>query len=212
MTSLVRILLASSGEGAHRIERTVHRAAEAFGRRTSLVLVPDGAVVTVGAGRDRVTTVTVRAVPEVFRLDQVVALKPLLADVCAGRLPVARARERLRDIEEQPAPYPWWWKLTGIVLFALGFAPLMQPTWYEIGSTAVLAVLAAALAVAADRSPRLALLLPLVAATTVSVVTLEVFARDGAHGGPVLLMLPALFFFVPGDYRAPRRPNWAPGS
>ncbi|MEV7141294.1 threonine/serine exporter family protein [Streptomyces tauricus] len=200
LTCLVRILLASSGEGAHRIERTVHRAAGAFGRRTSLVLVPDGAVVTVGAGPGRMTTVTVRAVPEVFRLDQVVALKPLLADVCAGRVPVARARERLRDIEEQPAPYPWWWKLTGIVLFALGFAPLMQPTWYEIGSTAVLAVLAAALAVAADRSPRLALLLPLVAATTVSVVTLEVFARDGAHGGPVLLMLPALFFFVPGDY------------
>ncbi|UPZ26961.1 threonine/serine exporter family protein [Streptomyces sp. LRE541] len=137
--------------GTRRTERTVHRAAGAFGRRTSLVLVPDGAVVTVGAGPGRVTTVTVRAVPEVFRLGQVVAFKPLLAVVREGRLPVARARERLRDIEEQPAPYPWWWKLTGIVLFALGFAPLMQPTWYEIGSTAVLAVLAAALAVALRR-------------------------------------------------------------
>ncbi|MER6672137.1 hypothetical protein [Streptomyces sp. NPDC000983] len=36
--------------------------------------------------------------------------------------------------------------------------------------------------------------------TTISVITIELFARDPAHGGPVLLMLPALFFFVPGDY------------
>ncbi|MFJ4829796.1 threonine/serine exporter family protein [Streptomyces sp. NPDC088747] len=96
--------------------------------------------------------------------------------------------------------YPWWLKFLGIVLFSLGFAPLMQATWYEVGSTAVLAALAAALAVAAARLPRLARVLPLVVSAAVSVVALEVFARDPAHGGPVLLMLPALFFFVPGDY------------
>ncbi|MCL6672272.1 hypothetical protein [Streptomyces panaciradicis] len=41
------------------------------------------------------------------------------------------------------------------MLFALGFAPLMQPTWYEIASIGVPAALAASLAVAADRWPRL---------------------------------------------------------
>ncbi len=138
--------------------------------------------------------------PEVFRLDQVAALKPLLAEVRAGGLRLAEADRRLAAIERAPAPYPWWLKFLGIVLFSLGFAPLMQPTWYEIAATAVLGALAAALAVAADRVPRLARILPLVVATLVSVVGIEVFADDPARGGPVLLMLPALFYFVPGDY------------
>ncbi|MFJ4810599.1 threonine/serine exporter family protein [Streptomyces longwoodensis] len=200
LARLVGLLLASSGEGAHRIERSTRAVAAAFGCRASLVMVPEGAVMTVSKGSGRAVTVTVRAVPEVFRLDRVVALKPWLASVEGGELSVAQAGAGLRRIEEQPAPYPWWVKLIGIVLFSLGFAPLMQPTWYEIGSTAVLAALAAVLAVTADFVPRLAVLLPLLASTLVSVVTLEVFATDAAHGGPVLLMLPALFFFVPGDY------------
>ncbi|MFF7333540.1 threonine/serine exporter family protein [Streptomyces sp. NPDC008150] len=210
VAGLVRTLLASSGEGAHLIEPWARRVAEAYGHQVSLVLVPDGAVVAVGAGAGtdgamtltvtETVTVAVRAVPEVFRLDRMVALKPLVEEMCAGGLPAARAGRRLRQILHGRAPYPWWAKTVGIALFALGFAPLMQPTWYEIGSTAVLAALSAVLAVAADRLPRLAKLLPLVAATLVSVVTMEVFARDATHGGPVLLMLPALFFFVPGDY------------
>ncbi|WP_244318778.1 threonine/serine exporter family protein [Streptomyces brevispora] len=103
-------------------------------------------------------------------------------------------------IEAAPVPYPWWLKFLGIVLFALGFAPLMQPTWYEIATTAVLGALAAALAVTADRVLRLHRFLPLTVSTAVSVVTIELFADNPAHGGPVLLMLPALFYFVPGDY------------
>ncbi|WP_232486313.1 threonine/serine exporter family protein [Streptomyces fildesensis] len=103
-------------------------------------------------------------------------------------------------ITSAPPLYPWWLKLAGIVLFAIGFAPLMQPTWYEVWTTAVLGTVTASLAVAAGRLPRLATVLPLVAATTVSLITLEVFARTPAHGGSVLLMLPALFYFVPGDH------------
>ncbi|MEU9393853.1 threonine/serine exporter family protein [Streptomyces sp. NPDC048324] len=161
-------------------------------RQTAAALA--GSFGSLGPGEG--TSVTVRAVPDVFRSDRMVALKPLVEEIGRGGLPVASVRSRLERIEEHRAPYAWWWRWAGVVLFALGFAPLMQPTWYEIASTAVLAALAAP---SADRWPRLVLLLPLVASTLVVVVTLEVFARDAARGGPVLLMLPALFFFVPGD-------------
>ena len=43
--------------------------------------------------------------PEVFRLDQVTALKPLLTDVGKGRLSVPEAELRLTTIENAPAPY-----------------------------------------------------------------------------------------------------------
>lgn len=196
---LTRLLLGSSGEGAEQIERSVTSAARGLGGTASLAVLPDAATVAV-TSHGRRSTVVVRAFPEVFRMDQVAALKPLLDDVAAGRLDTGRADRRLTTIIEAPPPYPWWAKLVGIVLFSVGFAPLMQPTWYEVGSTAVLATVAAVLAVAADRLPRLAKVLPLIVAVTVCLITLEVFARTPAHGGPVLLMLPALFFFVPGDY------------
>ncbi|MEU2508227.1 threonine/serine exporter family protein [Streptomyces sp. NPDC007863] len=200
LTRLTRLLLRTSGEGSELIAREVTAAGRALGAEVSVLLVMDTATLTVTAPDGRARTVIVHAAPEVARLDRIAAVKPLVADVVAGRAGPAEADARLARIEAAPAPYPWWLKLVGIVLFSLGFAPLMQPTWYELGTTAVLATLAAVLAVASDRVPRLARVLPLVASLAVSVVTLGLFAGDPAHGGPVLLMLPALFFFVPGDY------------
>ncbi|OQR60988.1 hypothetical protein B6E66_27390 [Streptomyces maremycinicus] len=200
LARLTALLLRSSGEGAHLIGGTVARTARAYEAEATVLLVPEAAVVTVVAADGGSRTVTVRGFPEVFRLDRDAALKPLLAAVARGELDVREAHARLRRIEEAPPPYPWWLKLLGIVLFSLGFAPLMQATWYEVGTTGVLAALAATLSVAADRFGRLALVLPLVVSVTVSVVTIELFAGERAHGGPVLLMLPALFYFVPGDY------------
>ncbi|MFB7108637.1 threonine/serine exporter family protein [Streptomyces sp. NPDC056291] len=200
LARLTGLLLRSSGEGAHLIERAVTDSARAFGGAASLLLVPEAAALTVTAADGSTRTVIVHGFPEVFRLDQVAALKPFLAEVQTGRTGIAEADRRLTEIEAAPAPYPWWLKFLGIVLFALGFAPLMQPTWYEIVTTAVLGALAAALAVTADRVPRLHRFLPLAVSTAVSVVTIELFANNPAHGGPVLLMLPALFYFIPGDY------------
>ncbi|MEV6701135.1 threonine/serine exporter family protein [Streptomyces sp. NPDC051453] len=200
LARLTGLLLRSSGEGAHLVEQAVADGARAFGGSVSLLLVPEAAALTVTAADGRTRTVTVHGFPEVFRLDQVAALKPLLAGLRSGRIGFTEASRKLAVIEAAPAPYPWWLKFLGIVLFSLGFAPLMQPTWYEIATTAVLGALAAALAVTADRVPRLARILPLVVSTAVSVVTIQLFADDPARGGPVLLMLPALFYFVPGDY------------
>ncbi|MEU6852194.1 threonine/serine exporter family protein [Actinacidiphila alni] len=199
LKELTGLLLRTSGEGAEQIETSVRSAARGLGATADLVVVPDGATVTVGS-HGRTTTVAVRGFPEVFRMDQVVALKPLLGRVAAGSVGAAAAGRELAAITSARPPYAWWLRLIGITLFAVGFAPLMQPTWYEVWTSAVLGAITATLAVAAERAPRLATVLPVVAASVVSLVTLEVFARTPAHGGPVLLMLPALFFFVPGDY------------
>ncbi|MFJ4792726.1 threonine/serine exporter family protein [Kitasatospora purpeofusca] len=199
LTRLTSVLLRNSGEGVQQLEPEVEGAARALGGAARLLVVPDGAVLTVTA-EGTTGTVTVRAFPEVFRLDQLAAVKPLLAEVRAGRVDLPAAAARLAAIDTAPPPYPWWVKAIGIVMFAVGFAPLMQPTWWEVGSTVVLGLATAALAVGAARWPRLGAVLPFVAAVVVSVIALLVFARTPEHGGPVLIMLPALFFFVPGDY------------
>ncbi|MFD6419592.1 threonine/serine exporter family protein [Streptomyces sp. NPDC060194] len=199
LSRLTELQLTCSAEGAEDIDESVMAAAREFGGAATLLLVPERATLSVSS-EGRTTTVNVRGFPEIFRMDQVAALKPLLGDVEAGRVGLDEADRRLVAIMESRPPYPWWLKFLGIVLFSVGFAPLVQATWYELGSTAVLAAVSGGLAVAANRSPRFTLVLPLVAATAVALVAAAVFARDPGYGGPVLLMLPALFYFIPGDY------------
>ncbi|MFJ2783383.1 MULTISPECIES: threonine/serine exporter ThrE family protein [unclassified Streptomyces] len=150
-------------------------------------------------GGERTLTSVVSAFPDLPRLDRAFALKAFVERLREERPPLGEAMAGLRRIEAMPGRVPPWARLLGIVLFALGFAPAVQPTWYEIGSTALLAGLVAVLTVLSETRPRLARVLPLLAATLVSLVTLGLLQPGHAHGGPVLIMLPALFFFVPGD-------------
>ncbi|MFJ5092858.1 threonine/serine exporter ThrE family protein [Streptomyces sp. NPDC088557] len=150
-------------------------------------------------GGEWTLTSVVSAFPDLPRLDRAFALKAFVERLREERPPLDEAMAGLRRIEAMPGRVPPWARLLGIVLFALGFAPAVQPTWYEIGSTALLAGLVAVLTVLSETRPRLARVLPLLAATLVSLVTLGLLQPGHAHGGPVLIMLPALFFFVPGD-------------
>ncbi|MER7910993.1 threonine/serine exporter family protein [Streptomyces sp. NPDC096068] len=198
LRELARFLLRFSGEGAEGVDRIVRGVARTYGGRAETVVVADGAVLTVTAG-GRTLTSTVTAFPDVARLDRAVALKEFVERLRTERPALPEAVAGLRRIEALPSPVPSWARLLGIVLFAVGFAPAVQATWYEIGTTALLATPVAALTVLSERHPRLARVLPLLAATLVSLVTLGLLRPEGGHGGPVMIMLPALFFFVPGD-------------
>ncbi|MET9390537.1 threonine/serine exporter family protein [Streptomyces sp. NPDC006624] len=199
LAHLAELLIRTSGEGAEMIAWTLSEVARAYGGSAESQLVPDAATVTVALG-GRTHTFVVTARPDVARLDRVAEVKRLVEAVRTGNVTLPDARLRLAAIAESPDPYPRWLRLAGIVMFSVGFAPVMQATWYEIGTTAVTASLVALLVGAADVLPRLRLVLPLVAAVCVSALVLLVFARDASHGSAILLMLPALFFFVPGDY------------
>ncbi|WP_158718688.1 threonine/serine exporter family protein [Streptomyces griseus] len=137
LVRLTALLLRTSGEGTELIARQVADAGRALGAEVSVLLVMESATLSVAVPGAPGRTVIVRAVPEVAGLDRIAALKPLAADVCAGRAGPAEASARLERIEAAPAPYPRWLKFLGIVLFSLGFAPLTQPTWYELGTTLV---------------------------------------------------------------------------
>ncbi|WP_225801522.1 threonine/serine exporter family protein [Streptomyces sp. NK15101] len=198
LRELTRFMMTFSGEGAEGVARGVRSVARSYGARAETVLVADGAVLSVTAG-DRTLTSTVTAAPDVARLDRAVALKEFVERVRDTRPALPEAAAGLRRVETLPATVPRWGRGAGIVLFSVGFAPAVQPTWYEIGTTALLAALVATPTVLSDRRPRLARVLPLLAAVLVSLVTLGLLRPGHDHGGPVLIMLPALFFFVPGD-------------
>jgi uncharacterized membrane protein YjjB (DUF3815 family) len=66
-------------------------------------------------------------------------------------------------------------------------------------ASAVLGLLVGLIAVAGQTRPRLALVAPFVASVAVATLALIAYDRGWIDGGPIQLMVPCLFFFIPGD-------------
>jgi uncharacterized membrane protein YjjP (DUF1212 family) len=194
LRELTRLQLTWSFEGTTSAEATVRRVARRYGVEAEATFLADAAVLTVG---DR--TVSFSRAPIVPPLDQVTDFHRLLADIDAGGLEAGEATERLLALERRPPRFSKPWQVVGLGLFATGFGISVQGTGQEIAASAVLGVLVGLLAVAAQGRPRLALVAPFVASVCVSTLVLFAYKEGWIEGGPIQLMVPCLFFFIPGD-------------
>jgi len=110
----------------------------------------------------------------------------------------ALSRE-IAAISVSPPIYAEWMKALGIVLFTIGFSVNVQGTWQGVGSAALTALAVGAIVMLGDRIPRVSVTEPFVAAIAVSLIVLLLVDPATVDGGAILLMVPALFFFIPGD-------------
>jgi len=199
LSSLTRFLLLHSAEGAFELRDTVRAVGRAYGADAEILAVAEGAVLTVRHRAGPAYHDTVRIGPELTRLDLVSAAKFLVNDILAGELSAGAARRELAGLEASRDPYPWWLRVLGVTLFAVGFAPSVQQTWREVAAAAFLGALTGVMFIAADRAAGLRVLLPVVSTLVVAVIAFEVLHVQDAQGGPVLLMIPGLFVLIPGD-------------
>ena len=137
-----------------------------------------------------------RSVPP---LNQVSELKRLLDRIDARELSPRGAAEELAALRALPRRWSAPWQVLGLTLFSVGFGISVQGTWQEVGVSAVTGLLVGLLVVAGSRSPRLAAASPFLASVLVSAVVLELFQHTTLEGGPIQLIIPALFYFIPGD-------------
>src|SRR5580693_8661445 len=200
LVRLTHFLLRNSAEGGFEVRDTVRRVAEACGAKADVLAIAEGAVLTVRHRDDSSYAETVQVAPELARLDLVAEGKFLVRRVVDGELGAPAAHRALTELEHRPGPYQPWQRGLGVILFAVGFAPSVQATWTEVGYSVVLGAVMAVVFLAAERASALRILLPIVGPIAVGVVA---FAGLHAHrqpGGPIVLMVPALFVLIPGDY------------
>jgi uncharacterized membrane protein YjjP (DUF1212 family) len=200
---LTRFLLRHSAEGAFELRATVRLVGRACGVNADVLAIAEGAVLTVqhpDGGSDPQYTATVRVMPELARLDLVSECKFLVHRILAGQLAPSAAGRELTELERRPAPHPAWLRAAGIVLFAVGFAPSVQATWTEIGYSVVLGAVMGVVFVATDRAAVLRVLLPIAGPVAVGLVAFGVLHAHRQPGGPMVLMVPALFVLIPGDF------------
>lgn len=194
LRDLTAMLLGSSYEGTFRCEAMVARVAERFGCTAEVSFLADTAVLTVD---DR--TYVFAAEPEVPPLDRVTALKRVLSEIEDGRLTAAQARARFAELRSRPPRWSKPWQVLGLVLFAVGFGISVQSTWQEVAVSAAAGLVAGLLVIGSQHRRYLTLIAPLAASVLVSAMVLLLVEHGAVRGGPILLMVPALFYFIPGD-------------
>jgi uncharacterized membrane protein YjjP (DUF1212 family) len=194
VTPLVELLVSSSFEGTMRCEAIVADVAAHYGRTVEAAFFADAAVVTLGE-----RTITFSREPTVPPLDQVSTLKRFLAELYRGAWSPREAASCLAEIRSRPVRWSKPWQVAGLTLFSVGFGISVQATWQEVGVSALTGLFVGLLVVAGQSRRRLALVSPFLASVLVSTVVLELFKHGWIDGGPIQLMVPALFYFIPGD-------------
>src|ERR1700722_19706186 len=200
LTRLTEFQLLNSAEGAFDLRDSVRQAGRAYGVQADLLAIAEGAVLTVRHADAEPYMETIRVVPELARLDRVSDCKFLVNRVIAGELPAAAAERELASLEQRGAPYPAWLRILGVALFATGFAPSVQATWREVLYSLILGTVMGVMFVAAEKFSGLRSLFPIIGPFVIAMVAFNVLHAHRAPGGPLVLMVPALFVLIPGDF------------
>jgi uncharacterized membrane protein YjjP (DUF1212 family) len=195
-----RFLLRNSAEGTFDLAENLRSIGDAYGASVETLVTMEGLVVVIDHPDAKQTTAVIHAQPSLERLDQLRRFKALHTRILAGGLSVTEAQDAMTAIETSPDPYRWPVRFVGVLLLTVGFAPSMQATWKELIDALILGLVMAAIFVIGETQRSLSTMLPLVGAIGVSVVGFSVLNISHAPGGPVLVMIPALFVMIPGDF------------
>ena len=193
-------LLRNSAEGAFDLAATLSKVGATYDVAVDTLVQVEGLVLVVSHPDGRQYSTSVHTAPVLERFDLVSEYRSLLNQVTAGELSAAEADQALENLEATPEPYPVWLRFLGIVMFAAGFAPSMQATWGELGSAIVLGSVMAVVFLVGERTRLFGWMLPLIASSAVAYFAFTFLDVKHAHGGPVLIMVPALFVMIPGDF------------
>ncbi|MEU4162646.1 threonine/serine exporter family protein [Actinoplanes sp. NPDC026670] len=191
---LTEWLLESSFEGTVRCAAIVRDVAGAYGHNAEAVFLADAAVVTV-EGR----SLSFARTPGVPLLHQVAEVKRLLGRIERSQLSAVEAAAELAEIRRAPGRWSKPWQVVGLVAFTVGFGISVQATWQQVGVSTLTGLLIGLLVVGGSGRRRLALIEPFLASLLVTIVVLVIHRNGLLAGGPIQLIVPALFYFIPGD-------------
>ena len=199
LTRLTMNLLRGSAEGAFIIQQLVQLVAQVYQAQVSMQFLPDSVTLQVQTPQTT-TTHILTARPDVIRLDLLSHLRELVVEIMGRNVSVEQANARLNVLENAAPLYTPLLKALGIVLFAVGFGTSVQLTWQEMLLSLFLGCIIGPLVVFSQRRSHMMLALPCLAAFVDAICVLLIYRLGILRGGPIQLMIPVLFYFIPGDY------------
>ncbi len=194
VTDLGQLLLDWSWEGTVGLEDKIDRTAKAYGQDVTTLIGAETAIIQMG-DRDSF----LKAFPGIPPLAALNRFKTWLLDVEVGKLTPGTARDRLQDIAATGPVYSPLLRIFGVMALSFGFAIDIVGTWEGCIVAFFTGIISGFFLLQSDRSLNWALSAPLVASFFVSLAVIVAYDLDWVSEVPGLLLISALFVFIPGD-------------
>ncbi|HET7801487.1 MAG TPA: threonine/serine exporter family protein [Humibacillus xanthopallidus] len=191
------VALSRAGDATERVTQILGEVATVYAvSGVTFFVVPTGVFVRIEIGATSRMDFEAGG-SEPLRLDQVDALYRLVDDIRHGLLDAEAAVERLSGLESSRPRFGGVVAVLASGVLTVGLGLVLNPTASALPAFLLIGFLVGGLRWWADRSPMLALVLPVVAATVVTGVVFQWVAP--ALGAPPLdIVIPSLVTFLPG--------------
>jgi uncharacterized membrane protein YjjP (DUF1212 family) len=189
--------LNAAGEAVSSVQERLSRVAVARGAGDVRVSAfPTFTMVAMGRG-EPATLENTLAVPVAPQLDQIAALDRLATEAERGRVEPGDGTHRLQEIRGMRRRFGPVAAVAGYAVLASGLCLLLRPAPGEVATAAVLGAVVGTLLELAHRSPSFRVLVPLVAAFSVSALAATAVEHDIVAAGLRAVVAP-LVVFLPG--------------
>lgn len=163
--------LHENGIPAHRLEDTLGVAAGRLGLRAEFFSTPTSLISAFGEPGSQQTALS-RVTPGEFRLDRIVALDDVVEALWSGKITVAQAQERLREVAARPSPYGPALTVAALAVASGAAARFFGAGLAEMLVSAVLGLVIGVLGVAAQRSVTVGRVYEFAAAVTATLLAM----------------------------------------
>ena len=185
------------GDPVYSIQERLRRVAIAYGVTDARISAfPTSMLVSLGGGEPATLEPTMR-LDGLARLDQISALDRLVDDVEEHTPAPADALQRLHEILGLAPRFGPLSSIGGYAALTVGIALILHPALRDVAAAAVFGAIVGVLRLVAGRTPTLRMLLPMIAAFSVSALTALAVEHHLADPG-LRAMIAALVVFLPG--------------
>ena len=189
--------MTAAGEPVYVVQDRLTKMAAAYGARTATVSAfPTYLMVTMGRGEPAAVEVTT-SLSSSPRLDQIAALDHLLQDAERGAVRPTDGLRRLTEIHQLHPRFGQLQSIAGYSVLTIGLCLILHPAPRDVAAAAVFGALVGVLRSIGRRQQPLQVLMPVIAAFSVSALSALAVKEDLIEPG-MRAMVASLIVFLPG--------------
>ncbi len=187
----------AAGEPVYVVQDRLTNVAAAYGARGATVSAfPTYLMVTMGHGEPAAVEVTA-SLSSSPRLDQIAALDHLLQDAERGEIRPADGLTRLAEIRQLRARFGPLQSIAGYSVLTMGLCLILHPAAHDVAAAVVFGALVGVLRSIGRNQPTLQVLMPVIAAFSVSALSALAVKEELIEPG-MRAMVASLIVFLPG--------------
>ncbi len=188
--------LIAAGISVTAVQCILEDITEAYNVKAEIIVFPTVLLIKLG-NEESAPLTAANQLPGSLPLHQVSELYELIYQAEKAGISPVEGKKRVKEILSQKHRFGQAGIFIGYILFAIGLGMLLQPTPQQLIASGGAGAIVGLLLILGKNSPRLGLILPVVAALLVSIFIFWGI-KTGLIVGSIAVLIPALAYFLPG--------------